>query len=374
MTLQETGQEVRVYLDNACLQGGQRWDVAFSKGLAKSWIVCPIISDEMVETLTEDNLVEGSGADDVLLELIGALELYTRQHERATVKAILPIISPNRDGSEFSWSLVDQLSDDTHLPTVSAVARQLREHESSAGLADHEVLDGAVSILNDLGQSTGDANEKKVSVKGIMASVLRFQGVRLSVRNDNESLRDTLTGLKMSEIVARAPDHGIDARRLRAAMDDSGDPVKTGIDMIVSEALAAPQFAMDECTERILATVKSLLSGGPVAKGGLGQSPAAAAGEDNDKVVQVAQLPQALRGGGGGGSGGSQKKGGRLQRMPSVHPTPRSMQQKQSPKPPPHPSPRSAIGPGSSSSSKGSGGSMKRVQVNLSEVEELVNE
>ena len=47
---------------------------------------------------------------------------------------------------------------------MSAVARQLREHESSAGLADHEVLDGAVSILNDLGQSTGDANEKKVSV------------------------------------------------------------------------------------------------------------------------------------------------------------------------------------------------------------------
>jgi hypothetical protein len=152
-------------------------------------------------------------------------------------------------------------------------------------------------------------------------------------------------------------------------MDDSEDPVRTGIDLIVSEALAAPQFAMDECAERVVVTIKSLLSGGPVAKGGLGQSPAAL--DDDEMLAMTPQPKSALRRGGNGG-GASPKKSQSRQRLQS---TPKSTQQKQKqPKPPPQA--RSAAASTSASArTEGAGASPKpQPQVNLSEVEQIVYE
>jgi hypothetical protein len=44
MTLDETGQRVRVYLDQTRLEDGQRWDAGFMNGLAHSWVFVPIVS------------------------------------------------------------------------------------------------------------------------------------------------------------------------------------------------------------------------------------------------------------------------------------------------------------------------------------------
>jgi len=44
MTIDETGQRVRVYLDQTRLEDGQRWDAGFMNGLAHSWVFVPIVS------------------------------------------------------------------------------------------------------------------------------------------------------------------------------------------------------------------------------------------------------------------------------------------------------------------------------------------
>ena len=44
MTLDETGQRIRVYLDQTRLEDGQRWDAGFMSGLAHSWVFVPIVS------------------------------------------------------------------------------------------------------------------------------------------------------------------------------------------------------------------------------------------------------------------------------------------------------------------------------------------
>ena len=44
MTLVESGQKLRVYLDSERLADGERWDSGFMDGLSESWIVVPILS------------------------------------------------------------------------------------------------------------------------------------------------------------------------------------------------------------------------------------------------------------------------------------------------------------------------------------------
>ena len=44
MTIEKTGQRVRVYLDQTRLEDGQRWDAGFMNGLAHSWVFVPIVS------------------------------------------------------------------------------------------------------------------------------------------------------------------------------------------------------------------------------------------------------------------------------------------------------------------------------------------
>ena len=44
MTIEETGQRVRVYLDQTHLEDSQRWDAGFMNGLAHSLVYVPSVS------------------------------------------------------------------------------------------------------------------------------------------------------------------------------------------------------------------------------------------------------------------------------------------------------------------------------------------
>merc|ERR1740117_1910425 len=60
MTLEDTDQKLRVYLDQTRLEDGQRWDSGFMDGLANSWVFVPIVSVGSVGPMR--NLAGGGGA------------------------------------------------------------------------------------------------------------------------------------------------------------------------------------------------------------------------------------------------------------------------------------------------------------------------
>eukprot|EP01051_Picozoa_sp_SAG22_P000978 SAG22_NODE_33_length_27588_cov_104.174652_9_plen_128_part_00 len=62
LELGETGQKLRVYLDQTRLEDGQRWDSGFMEGLANSWVVVPIVSVGSIGPMCE---LVGEGSDDV---------------------------------------------------------------------------------------------------------------------------------------------------------------------------------------------------------------------------------------------------------------------------------------------------------------------
>lgn len=59
-TLEDTGQKLRVYLDQTRLEDGQRWDSGFMEGLAHSWVFVPIVSVGSVAPMCN---LGGSGDD-----------------------------------------------------------------------------------------------------------------------------------------------------------------------------------------------------------------------------------------------------------------------------------------------------------------------
>jgi hypothetical protein len=91
-SIDETGQRMRVYLDQTRLEDGQRWDSGFMEGLANSWVFCPIVSVGSAAPMAQLGERE-DWTDNVLLEWAAALEL----HQRGTVKAVLPLLVGERD-------------------------------------------------------------------------------------------------------------------------------------------------------------------------------------------------------------------------------------------------------------------------------------
>jgi hypothetical protein len=184
MTLAETGQKLRVYLDQERLEDGERWDSGFMDGLAASWIVVPIISAGSLTPmgkLFDQNGTPVDMCDNVLLEWTAALELFSRQE----IKAVMPIIACSEDGAGFSWGLPKTLSEDEHEPTLTATKKHLRRHPSSIYLpADATMLSGVSGMVHDVTNSTDDQQEAQVSVAGVISAVLRFQGILLTDRND----------------------------------------------------------------------------------------------------------------------------------------------------------------------------------------------
>ena len=96
VVLEETGDELRVYLDSACLVDGERWDVGFMKGLISSFIFVPIVSAAGLAPMIEGS--DPSGPDNVLMEWIGALEL----HSRKKIRAVIPVLVGGKRGDFFT--------------------------------------------------------------------------------------------------------------------------------------------------------------------------------------------------------------------------------------------------------------------------------
>ena len=163
----------------------------FMQGLASSWIVVPIVSagslTPMGDLFDKDGKPAGH-CDNVLLEWTAALELFSR-HE---VKAVMPIIACSEDGSSFSWGLSKDLSNDQHEPTLTATKKHLRGHPSTEYLpASSTLLTGVTEMVADVTDGS-DGRDGHISVSGIVAAVLRFQGVLITDRNDLSTCRERI--------------------------------------------------------------------------------------------------------------------------------------------------------------------------------------
>jgi hypothetical protein len=119
MVITETGQKLRVYLDQVRLEDGERWDNGFMQGLSTSWVAVPIVSTQGLQPMLKLD-PENQSCDNVLLEWMAALEL----HARGKIDAVLPIITCDKDGNGFDWALPKQLRRDEHTATTAAVRSQ----------------------------------------------------------------------------------------------------------------------------------------------------------------------------------------------------------------------------------------------------------
>eukprot|EP01047_Picozoa_sp_COSAG01_P013576 COSAG01_NODE_641_length_14573_cov_17.634637_9_plen_336_part_00 len=181
VSIESTGQQLRVYLDQVRLKDGERWDVGFMAGLSKSWIVIPILSSEALAPMQELNGLDGDGSqtDNVLLEWIATLELL----DRGLVKAIIPVVVPSAGGTAFNWELTKQLSALEHKPTVAAATTHMRN------LSSREVpLSGVSKLVSSVTNTTDE--DARLTVVGVVNAILRFQGVLMSDRDDLENVTE----------------------------------------------------------------------------------------------------------------------------------------------------------------------------------------
>ena len=179
VTIAGTRDNVRVYLDQRRLKDGSRWDVGFMEGLGSTWVVVPILSTEALAPMTQ--LEPNGDPDNVLLEMIAALEL----HSRGEIKAILPVVLPSQNGKEFDFNFPLHLAGEEHMPTVSAARRHLYTHPSSGAMSSEEdpkILEGAASTVASV-ESHQDLNDHGgVTASGVIKAILRFQGVVVADR------------------------------------------------------------------------------------------------------------------------------------------------------------------------------------------------
>jgi hypothetical protein len=219
-TVESTGQKLRIYLDQVCLEDGARWDSGFMQGLGNSWIVVPVLSTEGLNPMKKLNSVDGEDGgqtDNVLLEWIAALELF----ERNQVKAIIPVIVPSgKSDADFDWGLPKELSAEEHMPTTAAAKKHLREHPSSDSIiSDLDLLEGAAKIVSSV---TNDADtQEQVTVAGVVNAVLRFQGVKMSDRTSMEQATDRITA-KVSAILQAGDSALTEEAEAGTVMQDGG--------------------------------------------------------------------------------------------------------------------------------------------------------
>lgn len=178
MTLSETGQKLRVYLDQVRLEDGERWDEGFMTGLASSWVAVPLVSTKGLQPML--NLTsESKQCDNVLLEWTAALEL----NARGQLQAIIPVIACDESDIMFDWGLPRQLTNTEHVATTTQVKKHLLKHPSSDGMGPNsdELIRGVAQTVSDIStESTGG----EVTTAGVVAAILRFQGVLLAERAD----------------------------------------------------------------------------------------------------------------------------------------------------------------------------------------------
>jgi serine/threonine protein kinase len=82
---------IKVWWDKRSLKPGEPWEVGFCKGLLKSNVFCLLVSKGAVSNFSD--LCADSPVDNVLLEIMLALELY----ERGVVEKIFPLFIGEKD-------------------------------------------------------------------------------------------------------------------------------------------------------------------------------------------------------------------------------------------------------------------------------------
>ena len=166
LTIEETGQKLRVYLDQQRLEDGQRWDSGFMEGLTKSWVFVPIVSVGSVRPMSQLTSAE-DWCDNVLLEWTAALEL----HQRGRIKSVLPLLASRGD---FFSDAQDAFGGIGALPThvSSATMEQVTMHlQETSG-------DSSIAGLGELLQQA--SGQPEPSVQGVVQSLLKFQGIKVS--------------------------------------------------------------------------------------------------------------------------------------------------------------------------------------------------
>jgi hypothetical protein len=165
LSIDETGQCMRVYLDQTRLEDGQRWDSGFMEGLANSWVFVPIVSvgsvGPMVQLGQEEDWV-----DNVLLEWTAALEL----HQRGRLKAVVPLLVGQTDFfvDAQTFGGVQALPMQASATTMEKVVVHLAETTGEGSIG------GLEAMLRQV------AGTPEPTIQGIVASLLKFQGVKLS--------------------------------------------------------------------------------------------------------------------------------------------------------------------------------------------------
>merc|ERR1711969_399675 len=166
VTIEETGQKLRVYLDQERLEDGQRWDSGFMEGLAKSWVFVPIVSVGSVRPMTQLS-DESDWCDNVLLEWTAALEL----HQRGRVKSVLPLLASQNSffaDADAAFGGVDALPTHVSAATMEQVTMHLQETTGDSSVA------GLGELLQ---QASGQAEP---TVQGVVQSLLKFQGIKVT--------------------------------------------------------------------------------------------------------------------------------------------------------------------------------------------------
>lgn len=234
----------------------------FMTGLASSWIVVPVISVAAIDQMRGLD-EEREMPDNVLLEWLGALELQARGH----VKAIMPLICAPPGGGCFDFSLPEKLPKFAHDATNMAAIKHLRQHTTSKGIEDDEMLSGASRIIMEVMSTASVDMEQAVpcSPSAILTAILRFQGVQIEERNDEKSLHTELNGLQLGQLKRKAMQQGINTERLQIAIDSADEPIDAAIEMIASEAPPVPETVMRECAARIVDAMSGVYQQAPIA-------------------------------------------------------------------------------------------------------------
>eukprot|EP01045_Picozoa_sp_COSAG04_P009171 COSAG04_NODE_525_length_13096_cov_16.943602_2_plen_592_part_00 len=166
LTIEETGQKLRVYLDQERLEDGQRWDSGFMEGLTKSWVFVPIVSVGSVRPMLQLS-DESDWCDNVLLEWTAALEL----HQRGRVKSVLPLLASQNSffaDAKDAFGGIDALPTHVSAATMEQVTMHLQETTG----------DSSVTGLGELLQQA--SGQPEPTVQGVVQSLLKFQGIKVT--------------------------------------------------------------------------------------------------------------------------------------------------------------------------------------------------
>jgi hypothetical protein len=168
LTIEETGQKLRVYLDATRLEDGKRWDSGFMEGLSRSWVFVPIVSVGSVQPMMSLGLSEGEDwCDNVLLEWTAALELY----QRGIIKAVLPLMASQVDffsDAKDAFGGVPALPTHVSAATMEQVVLHLQDNTD----------DGSTDGLEALVQQASSQSEP--TIQGVVTSLLKFQGIKVT--------------------------------------------------------------------------------------------------------------------------------------------------------------------------------------------------